>query len=170
MSPARPWQSARQAWSQAWDRRTPREQALLQASAWLLLCLVLWHWALGPAWRTWQEAPARQAALDQQTHTMQQLQAQAQALRQPSAVSRAEARQWLETSLSELGPKAHISLQGDQVTLRLEAAPAMAMARWLSQARDSAQILPVQAQMQQRSSAAGGDVIWQGTLVLRLPG
>ena len=68
-----------------------------------------------------------------------------------------------------MGPNAKLSLTGDDVTLRVEAAPALAMARWLSQAREHAQTLPQQAQMQQASSSSPDEVLWQGTLVLRLP-
>jgi general secretion pathway protein M len=100
---------------------------------------------------------------------MLQWQAQAQGLQKPSAVSRTEATQWLEKNLSELGPNAKVSLTGDNVTLRVEAAPALAMARWLSLARDNAQTLPQQAQMQQITSPSPSEVLWQGTLVLRLP-
>jgi len=178
MSLNTPWQaaqkSASQAWRQAWDARSPREQSLLRAAAFLLAVVVVWQWAWAPAWRTWQEAPARQAAIDSQTQRMLQWQAQAQGLQKPSTISRAEATQWLEKNLSDLGPNAKLSLTGDDVTLRVEAAPALAMARWLGQAREHAQTLPHQAQMQQTqtqqaNSAAPNEVLWQGTLVLRLP-
>ena len=178
MSPNTPWQaaqkSASQAWRQAWDARSPREQTLLRAAAFLLAVVVVWQWAWAPAWRTWQEAPARQAALDGQTQRMLQWQAQAKGLQKPSTISRAEATQWLEKNLSDLGPNAKLSLTGDDVTLRVEAAPALAMARWLSQARENAQTLPLQAQMQQAqpqqaNSPSPNEVLWQGTLVLRLP-
>jgi general secretion pathway protein M len=173
MSPRPPWQatqkSVAQAWRLAWAARSPREQNLLRAVTLLLALVVLWQWALAPAWRTWQQAPARQAAIDSQTQRMLQWQAQAQALQKPSAISRAEATQWLEKNLAELGPNAKISQSGDNVTLRVEAAPALAMARWLNQARDNAQILPQQAQMQQVTSPTPSQVLWQGTLVLRLP-
>ena len=178
MSPNTPWQaaqkSASQAWRQAWDARSPREQTLLRAAAFLLAVVVVWQWAWAPAWRTWQEAPARQAALDGQTQRMLQWQAQAKGLQKPSTVSRAEATQWLEKNLSDLGPNAKLSLTGDDVTLRVEAAPALAMARWLSQAREHAQTWPHQAQMQQvrlqqANSPLPNEVLWQGTLLLRLP-
>jgi len=100
---------------------------------------------------------------------MRALQAQAKGLQTPSTVSRTEAIQWLEKSLSGLGPNAKISLQGDNATLRVQAAPALAMAQWMSQARDSAQTLPLQAQMQQVTSPSGNEVLWQGSMVLRLP-
>jgi general secretion pathway protein M len=174
MSLNTPWQAAQKSASQAWDARSPREQTLLRAAAIFLAVVVVWQWAWAPAWRTWQEAPARQAALDSQTQRMLQWQAQAQGLQKPSTISRAEATQWLEKNLADLGPNAKLSLTGDNVTLRVEAAPALAMARWLSQAREHAQTLPHQAQMQQAqtqqaNSAAPNEVLWQGTLVLRLP-
>jgi general secretion pathway protein M len=178
MSPHTPWQaaqkSASQAWRQAWDARSPREQTLLRAAALLLAVVVVWQWAWAPAWRTWQEAPARQVAIDGQTQRMLQWQVQAKSLQKPSTISRAEATQWLEKNLADLGPNAKISLTGDDVTLRVEAAPALAMARWLSQAREHAQTLPHQAQMQQAqpqqtNSPSPNEVLWQGTLVLRLP-
>lgn len=173
MSTPNQWQLAQNslsnAWRQAWGARSPREQTLLRTSVLVLALAVLWQWALVPAWRTWQEAPARQTELDRQTQRMLQWQAQAQGLQKPSAVSRTEATQWLEKSLSELGPNAKVSLSGDNMTLRVEAAPALAMARWLSQARDNVQTLPQQAQMQQISSTSTSEVLWQGTVVLRLP-
>lgn len=169
MSTHSPWRQTRKTWLQAWGQRSPREQNLLRLGALLLLLAALWQWALAPAWRTWQEAPSRQALLDSQTQRMRQLQAQAQGLQKPSAISRTEATEWLEKNLSELGPNAKISLQGDNATLRVESAPASAMARWLSQARDNAQTLPMQGQMQQLSNAPKDEVLWQGTLVLRLP-
>ena len=173
MSPNTPWQVAHksvlQAWRQAWGARSAREQLLLRSAGFFLAVVVLWQWAWVPAWRTWQEAPARQAAIDSQTQRMLQWQAQAKGLQKPSTISRAEATQWLEKNLADLGPNAKLSLTGDDVTLRVEAAPALAMARWLSQAREHAQTLPQQAQMQQASSSSPDEVLWQGTLVLRLP-
>jgi general secretion pathway protein M len=163
--------AVRNGWQAAWARRSPREQQLLGIGFWVLALAALWVLALSPALRTWQEAPTRQALLDTQSQRMRQLQAQAQSLQKPAALSRTDATQWLEKSLTELGPNARISLQGDSATLSLQAAPAAALARWLSQARDNAQALPTQAQLQQ-ASPAGADspeATWRGSLVLRLP-
>lgn len=185
----------RDALRQAWLQRSPREQQLLRLACVVLLLTVLWTLALAPAWRIWQVAPAQQARLDAQTQHMRALQAQAQNLKKPTAVSRAEAVRWLESSVDTLGAGAKISWQGDQANLRVEAAPADQLARWLSQARERAQALPLQAQMQQTQPSAvpvkglppgpaaptgpaasanvSGDkassVYWRGTLVLRLP-
>ena len=165
----------RQGWQTAWARRSPRERQLLGIGFWVLTLAALWVLALAPALRTWQEAPARQALLDTQSQRMRQLQAQAQGLKKPAAISRTDATQWLEKNLAELGSNARISIQGDSATLSLQAAPAAALARWLSQARDNAQALPTQAQLQQVSPAGpdnlnnSPDATWRGSLVLRLP-
>lgn len=165
----------RMALSQAWGQRSPREQQLLGLGALVVALAAIWSVALAPAWRTWQEAPARQASLDAQSQRMQQLQAQAKTLQKPSPITRTEALTWLENNLSELGPEARISLQGERATLSLNAASPEALARWLSQARERAQAIPVQAQLQQgtasKASAASSTdpVIWRGSLVLRLP-
>jgi general secretion pathway protein M len=158
-------------WKAAWARRSPREQLLLGIGIWLLGLAVLWVLALAPALRTWQQAPARQALLDAQSQRMRQLQAQAQGLQKPVAISRADAALWLQKNLAELGPNARINVQGDTATLSLQAAPAAALARWLSQARDNAQALPTQAQLQQASTAAADSPAgtWRGSVVLRLP-
>jgi general secretion pathway protein M len=160
-----------QGWQTAWARRSPRERQLLGIGFWVLTLAALWVLALAPALRTWQEAPARQALLDAQSQRMRQLQAQAQSLQKPVALSRADAAKWLEKSLTELGPNARISIQGDSATLSLQAAPAAALARWLSQARDNAQALPTQAQLQHASppDPNSSDATWRGSLVLRLP-
>ncbi len=161
----------RQGWQAAWARRSPREQQLLSVGGWVLGLAALWALALAPALRTWQETPARQAQLDAQTQRMHLLQAQAQGLQKPRAISRTDAALWLEKNLSELGPNARISMQGDSATLSLQAAPAASLARWLSHARDNAQALPTQAQLQQVSPASADrpEPTWRGSLVLRLP-
>jgi general secretion pathway protein M len=171
MSPNTLTAQMRSGWQAAWARRSPREQQLLGMGVWVLGLAALWMLALAPALRTWQEAPARQALLDAQSQRMRQLQAQAQALQKPVVLSRADAAKWLEKSLAELGPNARISLQGETATLSLQAAPAPALARWLSQARDNAQALPTQAQLQHASPTGPNslDVAWRGSLVLRLP-
>jgi general secretion pathway protein M len=163
--------TVRSGWQAAWARRSPREKQLLGMGVWVLGLAALWMLALAPALRTWQEAPARQALLDAQSQRMRQLQAQAQSLQKPVAHSGPDAAKWLEKSLAELGPNARISLQGETATLSLQAAPAAALARWLSQARDNAQALPTQAQLQHASPPGPDslDATWRGSLVLRLP-
>lgn len=153
---------------QAWAQRSPRERQLLGWGAVALLLAALWSWALAPAWRTWQEAPAQQERLDAQTQTMRQLQAQARNLQKPNPITRSESARWLESNLTELGPNAKLSLQGERATLSVDAVPAQALARWISQARERAVALPVQAQLQAVSSPDTPGLL-RGTLVVRLP-
>jgi general secretion pathway protein M len=165
----------RQYWHASWSKCSPREQQLLSIGVWLMGVSALWLLALEPALHTWREAPARQAQLDTQNQRMRQLQAQAQSLQQPRAITRSEATLWLGKNLNELGPNARISVQGDSATLNLQEAPAAALALWLRLARDNAQALPIQAQLQQASSADPNSTdqkpqaTWRGSLVLRLP-
>lgn len=184
------WTPLRTAWHSAWQQRSPREQWMLRLAGWLMALTAIWSLALAPALRTWQEAPTRQTQLDAQSQHMRQLQDQALSLKKSRTMTRTEAALWLEQSLTKLGPNPQISLQGERATLRVQAAPAGALAVWLSQARENAQALPVQAELQQttalattpnapRSStgqmpataapASAQEVLWKGSLVLQLP-
>jgi general secretion pathway protein M len=182
MNPVQPTlQSLGQALQSAWGQRSAREQQLLSAGAAVLVLAALWLVALAPALRTWQQAPARQAALDSQTRQMQQLQALAQTLKKPSAITRAEALRWLETHIpTGLGPQAQWRLQGDRLSVTLSGTTPAQLATWLAQAREQAQALPIQAQLQQMpppAQAAGAStgtgainpVLWSGSVLLSLP-
>jgi general secretion pathway protein M len=179
----------RAALSQAWQQRTPRERQLMQVAAWVLVTAALWSWAIAPAVRTWHEAPTRQAALDATSNQMQQLQAQAQAFKKPQAVTRAEALRWLEDNIpTQLGTETRWQLQGERLSVQLSGSTPEQLASWLKQARERAQALPVQAQLQQASpesagptpttkmpspaskpEANGQSVRWNGSLLLSLP-
>lgn len=179
----------RTAFHQAWQQRSAREQQLMRIAAWLLLAAALWSGALAPALRTWHEAPARQASMDATSQQMQQLQAQAQALKKPSAVTRAEAIRWLEENIpTQLGAQTRWQLQGERLSVQLADTSPERLASWLGQARERAQALPVQAQLQRlpaevakpqapNSASNGTDkpelashpVLWQGSLLLSLP-
>ncbi|MDP4622765.1 MAG: type II secretion system protein GspM, partial [Hydrogenophaga sp.] len=82
-----------------WQKRTPRERQWLRLAALVMLLALTWRLALEPALTTWREAPSRQAALDQKTSQMRQLQAQAKALQKPTTITRAEALRWLEANI-----------------------------------------------------------------------
>lgn len=165
----------RAALSQAWHQRTPRERLFMQVAAWVLVTFGLWSLAIAPALRTWHEAPTRQAALDATSNQMQQLQAQAQAFKKPQAVTRAEALRWLEDNIpTQLGTETHWQLQGERLSVQLSETSPEQLASWLGQARERAQALPVQAQLQQASPASKTDatgqaVRWNGSLLLSLP-
>jgi general secretion pathway protein M len=162
-----------------WQQRTLRERQLVSAAAVLLMLALTWSVAIAPALRIWREAPVRQAALDAQTSQMQQLQAQAQSLKKPSSVTRAEAIRWLEANIpTSLGKDTKWSLQDEQLSVILSGTSADQLAGWLGQAREQAQALPLRAQLQQTALAADGSktpadgdrtVRWSGSLLLSLP-
>ena len=190
---ATPLSAFRAASTLAWQQRTARERQLLLAAAWVLSASALWSLALSPALRTWHEAPTRQATLDVTSNQMQQLQAQAQAFKKPSAVTRAEALRWLEENIpTQLGAETRWQLQGERLSVQLSGTSPEQLASWLGQARERAQALPVQAQLQQASPPAPGPatgqasstktsspagkpdttsqpVRWSGSLLLSLP-
>jgi general secretion pathway protein M len=106
---------------------------------------------------------------------MQQLQAQAQAFKKPQAVTRAEALRWLEENIpTQLGTETRWQLQGERLSVQLSGTSPEQLASWLKQARERAQALPVQAQLQQANPASKPDaseqaVRWSGSLLLSLP-
>jgi general secretion pathway protein M len=154
----------RAALSQAWQQRTPRERQLMQIAAWVLIIFGLWSWAIAPALRTWHEAPTRQAALDATSKQMQQLQAQAQAFKKPQAVTRAEALRWLDENIpTQLGAETRWQLQGERLSVQLSGSTPEQLASWLKQARERAQALPVQAQLQQASPESAGPAAGKAT-------
>ena len=152
-----------------WQQRSVRERRLLVLAAALLALALLWSWALAPALQTWRSAPERQAELDRQSRQMLQWQAQARQLQATTRLSPAQAQARLQASSAALlGAGAQLSLQGDQLRVQLQAAPAEGLARWLAQAREQAQALPLSAQLEQLGTDPQ-DVRWRGQLLLRLP-
>ncbi len=154
----------------AWQQRPERERHWLQAGAGLLALLLVWSWAMAPAWSVWREAPARQARIDAQTQQMLQLQAQAKHLQTPVHIDRREAMDALRAATDRLlGPGAHLQPQGEQLRVTLQATTATALAQWLAEARDRARARPLQATLQRVDSPDRGEAIWQGALLMQLP-
>jgi general secretion pathway protein M len=155
---------------QLWQQRSTRERLLLSVGTVVIGLALIWGVGLAPALRTWQEAPARQAQLEEQTQQMLRLQYQAQNLKKQQAFSRSEAIQWLENHLRELDPQAKLTPQAEHMQVSLQAAPADKLANWLTQAREQAHARPVQAQLKHSARPAGDNtVLWNGSLGLRLP-
>lgn len=168
----------------AWQQRSARERLGLGGLAWLLGAALLWQWGLAPALATWRMAEHQQAQLDSQTLQMLQLQAQAQQLKPPQRLPRADAVRHLQTSAEQLlGQQVKLDVQGEQLRLSLLAAPAQGLAQWLRQAREHAQAVPMSAQLQRAEPAAAAptapttppapgrtsaEALWRGELTLRL--
>lgn len=148
---------------------SPREQRAVYVAAWVVGLGLLWWVGMAPALRTLQQAPAKQAQLDQTLSQMQNQAASAEVLRQQNATpppGRDAALRALEDANRALGASAQMALQGDRATVTLRGTPPRALAQWLNQVRVNARLLPVQAQMQRSGNPDG----WNGQIVLAGPG
>lgn len=148
---------------------SPREQRAVHIAAWVVGLGLLWWVGLAPALKTLQQAPAKQAQLDQALSQMQNLAASVEVLRTQNATpppGRDAALRALEEATRTLGASAQMALQGDSATVTLRSTPPRALAVWLNQVRVNARLLPVQAQMQRGGDPDG----WTGQIVLAGPG
>ena len=147
-----------------WQNVSRREQRLIMLALSVVVLALLWWVALAPALKVLKTAPQQHLALDAQLQHMQQLQAQAQALRAQPVLSAAQARSALEDSVKLLGAGAKLGVQAERVTLSLKAVAPDALAQWLASVRLNAHLAPLEAHLTRNST--GG---WDGTLVLQLP-
>lgn len=153
-----------------WARRPAREQRLVVAALALVGAAVLWVAGIAPAWRTVQAYPAQRAALDAQLRTMQELQARAESLRDPSAIQAAANPRALEAalrgSMANLGGRGQLQLNLNQgpglAVVTLQGVDAADLAQWLARTRREARMLPSHAQLQRQGSA------WSGTVTFTL--
>jgi general secretion pathway protein M len=162
-----------------WQALSPREQHGISLLGALLAVLLFWSIAIAPALNTLRDSDNRRMHIGQQQAHMMALQAQAQALQTRTPLSRDEALR----NLQGLTPSTQMQLlvQGDRVTVQLKAVPAATLANWLTQARNQAQVLPVEAHLtrghvthtnstlEATSATAHSAVVWNGNLVLSLP-
>ena len=158
-----------------WQALNARDQRVLSVLFSVLALSAFVAVAILPALNTLQDsAQRRQQTAQQRTH-MLALQAQAQALKARTPLSRDEALR----SLQSLTPGAQMQLnvQGDRVTVQLKAVPASTLANWLTQARSQAQALPLEAHLTRNTTDTASTtpvsnanvVVWDGHLVLSLP-
>lgn len=147
-----------------------REQIGVAASAVVLLLALVIGLGVLPAWRSLQQGPARQQALNGQMMRMAQLEAQALALKDRPRWSAAQAGSKLQATSAGLAAEAlQLSLSDQQADVTLRAMPADTLAAWLTAAREQAHAVPVQAQLTREASTPEGADRWSGSLVLRLP-
>ena len=132
---------------------------------------LLWWVGLAPALRTLREAPAQRAALQVQAQKMQQLKAEADALKSVPRLAQDEALRALETAMKQrLGDTGQLSVMGDRANVVLKGASATALADWLSDVRVNARATPVEARLTRSGDTApGAPVHWSGTLSLSVP-
>lgn len=173
---------------------SPREQSLVAGGAVVLLLALLISVGVLPAWRSLQQGPARQQALNAQIARLAQLEVQAQALKARPVWSSEEAATKLQASSAGLaapgvgaggavgqgatgvagaaGGAPALPLQlnqtPQQTSATLRALPADTLTAWLTAAREQAHAVPSEAKLTRETGAEGADR-WSGTLVMRLP-
>lgn len=151
---------------QQWHLLPRRQQVLAVLAGGLVAGALAWWTLLGPALSTLRGAPMQHQALDTQLAQMRALQAQAQAMQAMPRMGRDEAQRALEASVKQaLGPTGRLVAGADSATLTLSGAHGDALAQWLAQARANARAVPADAHLARNASG-----LWDGTLVLTLPG
>lgn len=155
----------------AWAQMDARERRMVVLAMTVVGLAVLWWVGLAPALRTLREAPAQRTALQAQAQQMQQLKAEADALKSVPRLAQDEALKALETAMKQrLGDTGQLSVIGDRANVVLKGASAAALADWLSDVRVNARATPVEARLTRSGDTApGAPVHWSGTLSLSVP-
>lgn len=149
-----------------WQALPGRERTMVAAAIAVLAAALVWWIALSPALGILRSANQQHRALDTQLQHMRGLQQQAQALQAQPKQNHDEALRRLELSVRQkLGTTARTTVVGDRVSVTLTGTPPEALAQWLTQARVDARALPGEARL-----TRNGAGLWEGTLVLSLPG
>jgi general secretion pathway protein M len=133
---------------------------------------LIWWIGLAPALKTLAQADARQRSLDAQFQQMQVLAAEAQALQSRPKARFDDSLRALEASVKQgLGGGAQLVISGERATITLKNVPASALSGWLAQARVNASAVITEARLvRSPAPAPATGTLWNGTLVLNLPG
>ncbi len=147
-----------------WAALAARERRYVGIALVLVGAAVLWMYAIQPAWRMVNEAPAKLDQLDAQLQSMQRLSGESAVLRAAPPVAPSQAAMALKAATERLGDGAKMVLQGDRATLTLTAVSADALRAWLQEARSTARARPVEMQLVRNPRG------FSGTLVVTLGG
>lgn len=164
------WQQLRVQSLQRWHTLSLQEQRGITVLSLLLGAVLFWAIAIAPALDTLRDTEQRRQQIGLQHAQMLAWQAQAKALQAANPVSHNEALR----NLQSFTPASQIQLQvqGQRVVVQLKAMPAPALVNWLSQARQQAHALPVEAHLTRAQPMHGAPShvpAWDGSMVLVLP-
>lgn len=152
-----------------WQGLAGRERRAIGLAAAVLLLAMLWQVAIGPAWRTLREAPARNAHAKAQ---LQRMLAQAEWSKQMQAtvappLNRSGTLLALEAATqASLADHARTEVLPDRVRVTVEGVEPATLASWLQQVRSKAALLPQEADL----TRDGADARWTGSLTLTSDG
>lgn len=136
-----------------------RERWMLGVTGALLALALLWLLALAPALRTLARAPAELARVELQWQEMQRLAAEAQALRAAPTVTPEQAQAALKAATDRLGERARLTLQGERAVLTVTNLPSPALRDWLSEVRQGARALPLEASLTRGATGLSGSLV-----------
>lgn len=153
---------------QRWQALSARERRGVFVVCFLLTLVLTWQLLIAQALDKLRQADAQRPLTTQQLTHMQALQAQAQALRQRTPMSRDNALKTLQGLT--VSPTLQLNPQGERVLVTLKAVPAPVLSEWLAQARTQAQALPSEVHLTRTAANASAPTpAWDGNLVLVLP-
>jgi general secretion pathway protein M len=165
---------------------SPREQSWVAGATVVVLLALVISVGVLPAWRSLQQGPARQQAVNAQVARVAQLEAQARVLKSRPVWSGAEAAARLQASSAGLAAPTgvsstpgsaagsaassavgsatgsatteplQLSLSPQQASATLRALPAETLAVWLAAAREQAHAVPTQARLTREAGDPGG--------------
>lgn len=147
------------------EKLAPREQQLVTVLGCTLLLALVWWLAISPALQTWRSHETAHAKLDAELAQMQSLAAEAKVLQAVPPKTAAQAQSWLESSLKKLG-KATLSAQGGRAQINFNGASADSLALWLTEARTTAALLPLEAHWKRQDGEK--TILWDGVILFEL--
>jgi general secretion pathway protein M len=148
------------------EKLAPRERQLVTVLGCTLLLALMWSLAISPALQTWRGHAAAHAKLDAELAQMQSLAAEAKALQAVPPKTAAQAQSWLASSIKKLG-KATLSNQGERVQVNFNSVSADSLALWLTEARTTAALLPLEAHWKRQDGEK--TILWDGVILFELP-
>jgi general secretion pathway protein M len=153
------WLNVKQQVGTRWSALALRERRYVSIAALLVGGALLWMFAIQPAWRVTNEAPAKLDQLDLQLQHMQRLGSESAVLRAAPPVAPSQAAMALKAATERLGDGAKLSVQGERATLTLTAVSADALRAWLQEARSTARARPVEMQLVRNSRGFTGSLV-----------
>jgi general secretion pathway protein M len=149
-----------------WQALAPRERQMLSVMGWAIGAALVFMVAVKPAWKTLQQTPAQlreaQAVLDEMRKQAEEV----KSMRSQPPVPPVQAQAALQSATDRLGEGARLRLQSDRAVLTLDKVSGAALASWLSEARSSARVRPLEANL---SQVEGGTYSGTVTLLMSAP-
>lgn len=152
-----------------WNQLADQERSMFTLIAALLVFAIVWLQLLAPARATLRTADTQAKVLGAQMQQMQKMQSDALALQKQPALNFDTALKALGAATQQtLGAHAQMTNTTEHASITLREVPADVLAQWFAQARINARSVPIEAQLSR--SSAEGQPVWNGVVLMSLPG